>query len=156
MGIYGHFLSLTKNAFFVLCMYRGIQTYGGCPNIWGCTNILGHKDTPKYVGHPNMGVFKNMGCPNIQGISKHIQGVSKHMGGIQTYGRCPNIQGASKYVGVSKHMGHPNIWGCPKIQGHPNICGIKIYRGHPNIQGPSCKAGFATSIYICMNACLYA
>ena len=33
-GAYGHPLSLTKHAFFALCMYRGH------PNIWG------HMDTP--------------------------------------------------------------------------------------------------------------
>ena len=41
MGTYGHSLSVTKHAFFVLCMYGGIQTYRGCPNIWGHPNIQG-------------------------------------------------------------------------------------------------------------------
>ena len=58
IGAYGHPLSLTKHAFFVLCMYRGhpniiktcrkiskhmgdVQTYRGHPNIWGCPNIQG-------------------------------------------------------------------------------------------------------------------
>ena len=31
----GHSISLTNHAFFVLCMYRGIQTYSGHPNIGG-------------------------------------------------------------------------------------------------------------------------
>ena len=33
-GAYGHPLSLTKNAFFLLCMYRGH------PNIWGAHHFL--------------------------------------------------------------------------------------------------------------------
>ena len=87
MGTYGHSLSVTKHAFFVLCMYRGhpniIHTYRGCPNIWGVQTYRGHPNT----GHPNIqGVFKHTG------VSKHM-GTSKHAGGIQTYGRCPNIQG---------------------------------------------------------------
>ena len=61
-GAYGHSLSVTKHAFFALCMYGaskhtggvqtskhvGIQTYRGCPNIQTC-------------GHPNI-----QGC-----IQKH-------------------------------------------------------------------------------------
>ena len=54
-------LSVTKHAFFVLCMYRGhtnifqtyggIQTYEGHPNIWahptiGAVKCKGHMKTP--------------------------------------------------------------------------------------------------------------
>ena len=62
-GAYGHPLSVTKHAFYVLCMYRGH------PNI-----------TQTYSR-----VFKHVGA------SKHMEGVqtwvaSKHTGGIQMYG----------------------------------------------------------------------
>ena len=48
MGEYGHSLSVTKQAFFVLCMYgasKHYQTYRGCPNIWGHPNIQGDVQT---------------------------------------------------------------------------------------------------------------
>ena len=42
-------LSVTKHAFFVLCMYREhpniIQTYRGFPHIWGHSNIQGTVQT---------------------------------------------------------------------------------------------------------------
>ena len=53
IGAYGHTLSLTNHAFFVLCMYRG---------------------------HPNI-IKTYRGHPNIYRASKHM-GVSKHTGGI--------------------------------------------------------------------------
>ena len=41
-GAYGHSLSLTKHAFFVLCMYRGHPNIWGTP-IFGCLlNMCGH------------------------------------------------------------------------------------------------------------------
>ena len=49
-GVYRHLLSLTKHAFFVLCMYRMhpniIQTYRGHPNIWEASKHMG---ASKYV-----------------------------------------------------------------------------------------------------------
>ena len=88
-----------------------------------------------YGGIQTYGVFKHIGCPNIQGISKHMQGVSKHIGGIQTYGRCPNMQ-----EGIQTYGGCPNIQGASK-----HTCGCPNIWKHPNIQGPSREAGFATS-----------
>ena len=114
MGAYGHSLSVTKYAFFVLCMY---------------------------VGHPNIkGVSKHMGVStHIQRASKHRNaqhtGEYPNMWGIQIYRR------VSKH-GVSKHTeGYPNIWGHPNIQGvhpnkwgHPNILGVSKHKeGYPNI-----------------------
>ena len=114
MGAYGHSLSVTKYAFFVLCMYVGHPNIKGYPNIWECPHI--------FRGHPNIGM------PNIQG-SIQTCGASKYTGG------CPNM-------GASKHTeGYPNIWGHPNIQGvhpnkwgHPNILGVSKHKGgHPNI-----------------------
>ena len=133
-GAYGHPLSLTKHAFFVLCMYKGASKHH--PNIWRASKLMEGVQT--YRGHPNI-----LGASNIQG-------------GIQMYGAqgqalvCPNIQGGSQTYGVhpniqvvSKHVGHPTIQrgvqtcGHSKIQGHPNIQGaiqtyggIQTYRGY--------------------------
>ena len=41
MGAYGHPLSLTKHAFFVLCLYREHPNIWGPLNIWGCPSIQG-------------------------------------------------------------------------------------------------------------------
>ena len=81
-GAYGHPLSLTKHAFFVLYMYSR---------------------------HPNI-IQKTGDIQTYRGPSNHM-GKSKHLGGIQSYGSCPDIQGESKYSegiqtwGVSKHTG---------------------------------------------------
>ena len=111
MGAYGDSLSVTKHAFFVLCIYGGHpninQIYRGCPNIWGCQT----KGTIQTYGHPNIqGVSKHTGTsnhtgghPNIWGVSKHI-GVSKHTGGTQTY------RGVETYGCIQTYRGHPNIW----------------------------------------------
>ena len=89
MGAYGHPLSLTKYAFFVLYMYSRypniIQTYMGASKHMGDIQHTGGIQT--YGGHPN------------------IQGASKYMGAVQTYG------------GIQTYAGHSNIWGCPNIQG---------------------------------------
>ena len=63
MGAYGHPHSLTKHAFFVLCMYRGH------PNIIQADG-----------GIQTYGMSKHMGHADIQGVSKHVR-ASKH-GGI--------------------------------------------------------------------------
>ena len=118
-GAYGHPLSLTKHAFFVLHMYSrhlnifqtymGIQTYGEHPNIQeGVKTWEASKHTGSY---PNI-----WGHPNIQ------EGVQTY-GGIQTYRGHPNIWGHPNIQGM-----HPNIWG------HPNILGMSKHGGHPNIQ----------------------
>ena len=70
-NIWGHMdpLSLIKHAFFVLCMYRGIQTTSklteGHPNIWGMS---------KHTG----GIQTNVG------MSNHMEGIQTY-GGVQTY-----------------------------------------------------------------------
>ena len=91
MGTYGHSLSVTKHAFFVLCMYSGhpniIDTYRGYPHIWGCPDIQGtakHKGTQTNRGHPNI-------IQTYRAVSKHT-GASNHKVGVQTYRR------------VSKHI----------------------------------------------------
>ena len=107
MGAYGHSLSVTKYAFFVLCMYGGIQTL---------SKHTGGVQTSKDVGIQTYrgciqtyeGIQKYRGCPNIKWASKH-------MDAVQTWGH-PNIQGVSKHTrcihtyGASKCMGaygHP-------------------------------------------------
>ena len=49
-GAYGHSLSVTKHAFFVLSMYGGIQTLskdtGGASKHMGASKCMGHMDTP--------------------------------------------------------------------------------------------------------------
>ena len=95
-GAYGHSLSVTMHAFFMLCMFMGhpniIQTYRGCPNIWRCPNIQGvskHKGTQTYRGYPN-----------IQGVSKHM-GTSEHTGGPKL------MDGIQIYGGIQTYRGHP-------------------------------------------------
>ena len=75
---------------------------------------------------PNIGsaqtyreAFKHRGCPNMQGVSKHM-GASKQTGAIQTYGASKHTVGASKHMEASKNTtgiqtygGHPNIWEYP-------------------------------------------
>ena len=162
MGAYGHSLSATKHAFFVLCMYGGIQTLS--KHTWGVQTC----------GHPNIqGMHQNIWWhPNIQGSIQNIWVLSKH-GGIQTYRVHPHIWGhmdtplvwhsmlsmccvctggiqnitqtynrVFKHMGVSKHDRHPNIGGiqtyrgCPHMWGHSNIKGaIQTYWGCPTIQG---------------------
>ena len=136
--------SLTKHAFFVLCIYiwgiqiysgciqtygvskhtRGIQTYGSskhtgeCPNIW---------DVQPYRGHPNI-----WGCPNIQGGiwgESNDTGSHPNMRCIQTYG-ASNIQGASKHMEASKCMG---AYGHPLSLTNHAFFVLCMYRGHPNI-----------------------
>ena len=55
IGAYGHPLSLTKHALFVLCMYRGhpniIKTYREHPNMWGVQTYGGIQT---YRGHSFM------------------------------------------------------------------------------------------------------
>ena len=93
MRAYGHYLSVTKHAFFVLCMYGGIQTLS-----------------------KHTGVSKHMGHPNIQGVSTHggiqtYRGPSKHTGQS-------NVWGIWTPLSVTKHAffvlcmyrGHPNIF----------------------------------------------
>ena len=69
---YGHPISVTKHAFFVLLMYRGH------PDVWG------HMDTPF--------IWQSM-----LSLCCVCMGASKHTGGVQTYGAskhtggCPNI-----------------------------------------------------------------
>ena len=109
-NVWGHMdtPSLIKHAFFVLCMYRAIQT------------------SPKHRGHPNRG------CPNIQGgiwwASKDT-GSHPNMRGIQTYG-ASNIQGASKHMGASKCLG---AYGHPLSLTKHAFFVLCMYRGHPNI-----------------------
>ena len=128
MGAYGHSHSVTRHAFFMLCMYGGhphiIQTYRWCPNIWG---------------HPD------------------IQGVAKHIGSIQTWGHS-NIQGVSTHGGIqtymrpSKHMGHPNVWSIwtPLSVTKHAFFVLCMYRGHPNTfqtYGASKHMGVSTHIH---------
>ena len=69
-GVYGHLLSLTKHAFFVLHMYRGIQKYGAymlpvcldAPICWIPPCMLDTPiclDAPCVFRHPHM-----FGCPS--------------------------------------------------------------------------------------------
>ena len=102
------------------------------------------------------GVQTYGGHPNIQeSISKHTEGESKHaiFVYLNMYSRHLNIRGDPNIWGhmdtpyevlnrmlslccVSKHRGHPNIWGASKHMGLS-----KAYReaskhmGYPNIQG---------------------
>ena len=122
MGAYGHPLSLTKHAFFVMFILDAPNTFGHChilgyphPNTQG--EAKHREDIQTYRGCPNMwdvqpyrGVSKDRGHPNIWGMSKHT-------GGYPNIWRCQNI------------WGHPNIQGCPNIWGYSNI------RWHSNIQG---------------------
>ena len=92
--------SVTKYAFFVLCIYRGhpniIQTYRGCPNILRAYKHVGGVQTYRRVS-------KHMGVSTHIGTSKHTGSIQTDRGCVQTYGVHPNIQG------------YPNLWG------HSNI-----------------------------------
>ena len=119
IGAIWHPLSLTKHAFFVLCMYSR---------------------------HPN--IFQTyMGAPKCMGVSKHTGGIQTY-GGIKIYRRVSKHMGASKHTGSYPNMGHPNIWGCLNIQGaskhgeHLYIQGAYKHMGvskhtgsYPNIWG---------------------
>ena len=78
MGAYVNPLSLTKHAFFMLCMCRGypsiIKTYRGYPNIQEGVQTYGGVQT--YRGHPNM------------------------QGGVQTYRGHPNMGDVQTYRGI--------------------------------------------------------
>ena len=98
MGAYGHPLSLTKHAFFVLCMYRGhpniIKTYGG---------IQIYRDVQTYR--------EAYGDPNIQWTIQTYGDIQKYRG-IQTWG-APLHTGGIQTYGASKCMGaygHPLVW----------------------------------------------
>ena len=59
MGAYGHPLSVTKHAFFVLCMYRGHPNIWGTP-MFGCPlNMCGHSHIFWMFPY----VWKMVGCP---------------------------------------------------------------------------------------------
>ena len=119
-------LSVTKHAFFVLCMYwrhpNIFQTYGGIEtyrkvskhrrhlNIQGV--IQTYEDTQTYREYIQI----NGRHPNILEVSKHM-GTFKHTGGVQTYGGHSNIQG------------HSNIWGIQTCRAHPHIWGHQMYGG---------------------------
>ena len=104
--------------------YGGIQTYGRCQNIWEHPNIQGvHPSILGAYGYP-LTLTKYAFCvvyvqreSKCMGAYGHPLSLTKHAffvfcmdGGIQTYG------GQSNLWGVSKHTGHPNIWGHPNIQ----------------------------------------
>ena len=129
-------LSVTKDAFFVLCMYRGH------PNIFQTYGASKHGGIQIYRGLSN-----HMEHQNIQGVHHNKQGTSKHIGGVQTYG------GIQMYGGIwippqsdkacficvvyvqqaSKHLTniwrHPNIWECPHIKGTLKHRGVQTYGG---------------------------
>ena len=102
MGAYGHQCSLTNHAFFVLCMYRGIQTYGG---------VQTYREA--YGG-----------IQTYRGPSKHM-GASKCMG---AYGHPLSLTNHAFFV-LCMYRGIQTYGGCPSIQGHPNIGDSLIYRG---------------------------
>ena len=128
MGAYGHPLSLTKHAFFVLSMYRGhpkhpnsqtsaklqgVSKHGWCPSIQRASK----QGPPKHKGHPNI-------QGSIWGASKHTETIQTY-GGIQKYGASQHTGGMQMCeayghpVSLTKHaffvlcmyMGHLNIWG---------------------------------------------
>ena len=77
IGAYGHPLSLTKHAFFVLCMYRGHQNRGA-PLFWCPLNMW----TLPYVWMPPY-VWKMFGCPlyihnTKKGCFVTVRGVHMH------------------------------------------------------------------------------
>ena len=126
MGAYGHSLSVTKHAFFVLCMYgghpniiqtyRGVQTYGGIQTYRGCPNI---QVASKHRGHQNI-----LGVSTHGGIQTY-RGPSKHVGTVQMYGAYGHLLVCQSMLSLccvftggiqtsSNHIGHPNIWGASK------------------------------------------
>ena len=78
MGVYRHPLSLTKHAFFVLCVYSGH------PNIQGGIQT---REASKHRQCPNLqgGIQTYGGNQTYRRVSEHM-GVSKHTVDIQTYG----------------------------------------------------------------------
>ena len=102
-----HPLSLTKHAFFVLCMYREHSDMWGNPNIQGASKHM--------RGIQMYGVLGEYRQPLI--LTKHAFFV------WCMYRGYPNIMGPSKYTG-----GYPNIWGHPNIEGMYKCMGA--YR-HP-------------------------
>ena len=90
MGAYGHSLSVTKHAFFVLYMYGGIQTL---------SKLTGGVQTSKHVG-----------IQTNRGASKHMR-ASKHTGDVQAYGSIQTYRGPSKHMGASKHTGSIHTYG---------------------------------------------
>ena len=110
-----------NSCFFMLCMYRGIQTsskhMGGIQTYWGCPSIQGPS---------------KHGCvQTYRETSKHMR-VSKHTGGhpnmrgIQSYGGIPTYKGASKCMGA---------YGNPLSLTNHAFFVLCMYRGHPNMWG---------------------
>ena len=126
MGAYGHPLSLTKHAFFVLCMYRGH------PNIWGIQTYGASKD---------MGMSKHTGgYPNMKGIQTY--GGIQHMGSSKcmgAYGHPISLTKHAFFV-LCMYRGHPNIWG------HTIFCIILNYMCHLEFL-PSCFVFFLNFKY---------
>ena len=117
----------------------GIQTYGGCLNIWGASN---HMEVSKHMGaykhtseHPTYG-----GTQAYWGASKHI-GVSKHTGGFQTSGGYPKIWGIQTYGDIQTYRGVHTYGASKHMELSKHTGGIQTYVrvskiwGHPNIQG---------------------
>ena len=67
MGAYGHSLSVTKHAFFVLCMYGASKHY---PNIQGVSKDS-NMGTSKHAG----GASKTYGASNHTGVHQNIWGM---------------------------------------------------------------------------------
>ena len=89
MGAYGHSLSVTKHAFFVLYMYGEASKH--YPNIQGVSK--------------HMGTSKHM--------AGHVQtygSIHTYSGGIQTYMGCPHMFGIQTPCRPSKHIGQSNVW----------------------------------------------
>ena len=107
-GAYGHPLSLTKHAFFVLCMYRGH------PNIQGASKPMGVQTYREAYG----GIQTH---PNIQ------EGIQTY-GGIQLYGAYGHPLSLTKHAFfvLCMYRGNPNIWG------------HTIFFNSPELYLPSC------------------
>ena len=88
---------------------------------------------PPYVWMP---LYKHMGHPNIQGVSKH-KGALKHRGhpnipeASKQIRGCPNIWGIQTEMGASEHMGASKHTGASKHMGvSKHTGGIQTYGGH--------------------------
>ena len=116
MEVYRHLRSLTKYAFFVLCMYRG-HPNGKYQNMQEASKHMGaFKHTG---GHPDIqGVSKHMGASKYKGPSKHMRGIQTYRGCFQRYGGIQTYRELSKHMEASKHTG-----------------GIQTYRECTNVLG---------------------
>ena len=138
-------LSVTKHAFFVLCIYRGIQTYGVI-QMWGASKHMGvythiqgaskHRGVPVYTQHKESMLCQTKGvsiypihldapicldtpmfeCPLYDGIPPYAWMPPYVWMAPWMFG-CPCMSGCPLYLDAPCMLGQPHMFRCPHIFG---------------------------------------